>query len=298
MKKVYLDYNIWDEMRKESKTKAFFRDIDDYEYYLSVAHFEELFHARNNEDEIHKDYSNTLKEMMLSMSITGLIIYDATISFDSNPERLYSAIQSIEIEHNTQDVIAKISEEEFNNRDEETKAGFKGIEGIKTEELYIHIWDDPIIIQEIDKRNVNAQSISSLIHNRIITQFNAIQYMPKEWRSEYEKEKNASFLAFRYLLSQTKEIKKGCYDAIKDDCVCLETIIDILNSILLKRGFNQDTKLRTYTSGKYDLQHFILSTYCDVFITKDKRFRERVRAIAYYLGIPIDVKLWKNGQLL
>lgn len=297
MKKIYLDYNIWDEMNKKSETKFFFQSLKDVEYYISVAHFEELLHARNNEDELHNGCSNELRNLMLSMSISGMIIYNATISFDPNRERLRAAVQSIEIEHNTQELMTRISEREFNNRDEETKKGYKGMEGVKTEDLYMRIWDDPIIIQKISEKNDKANKLLQFIKNKIITPYNAIQTMPIEWRKEYENEDGADFLAFRNILSQTKEIKKGCYNEIKGDCVCLETIIDVLNSFLLDIGFNQDTKIRTYISGKYDLQHFILSTYCDVFISKDKHFCERAKAIAYYLGIPLDVKLWKNGQL-
>ena len=298
MKKIYLDYNIWDEINKNSDTKAFFQSLEDASYYISVAHLEELLHARNNENETHKGCSNNLKELMLSMAVPGIITYNNSISFDPTQERFNSALQSIEVKHDTQELIAKISEEEFDNRDEETKTGFKGIEGIKTEDLYMHIWNDPIIIQKINKMNEIAREVLRAIQNFTITPFNAIQYMPLAWRQEYETDDNAGFLAYEHLLARTKTITKGCYDEIKDNCVYLEDIIEILNSFLLDRGFYQDTKLRTYTSGKYDLQHFIMSTYCEIFVTKDKRFCERAKAIAYYLGIPLEIKLWKNGQLI
>lgn len=298
MKKVYLDYNIWDEISKKAKTKAFFQSLPEVEYYLSVAHFEEIHHARKNENEKYKGCSNELKNIMLSMSITGLITYSTSISFDSNPESLNSAIQSIKVEHDTQNLIAKISETAFKKRDEKTKVGFKGIEGIKAEELYIHIWDDPIIIDKIQKYNANADSILSSIRNGKINIFNAINTLPEEWRREYGSDANACSLAYRYKKAESKEIKNGCYDEIKVDCVCLQTVIAALNDFLVDRGFYRDKNLRTYISGNYDLQHFILSTYCDVFVSKDKHFCERAKAIAYYLGIPIEVKLWKNGQII
>lgn len=298
MKKVYLDYNIWDEISKKAKTKAFFQSRPDFEYYLSVAHFEEIHHARKNENEKYKGCSNALKKVMQTMSVTGLINYGSTIIFDSNTHKFNSAIHSIEVKHDTQDLIAKISETAFKKRDEKTKAEFKGIETVKAEELYIHIWDDPIILDKIKNYNADANLILSLIQNGKINIFNAVNYMPKEWVKEYKNDPNVCSLAFRYKEADSKEIKNGCYDEIKVDCIYLQTVIAALNEILVDRGFYRDKSLRTYISGNYDLQHFILSTYCDVFISKDNRFCERAKAIAYYLGIPIEVKLWKNGQLI
>lgn len=104
--------------------------------------------------------------------------------------------------------MTRISEREFNNRDEETKKGYKGMEGVKTEDLYMRIWDDPIIIQKISEKNDKANKLLQFIKNKIITPYNVIQTMPIEWRKEYENEDGADFLAFRNILSQTKEIKK------------------------------------------------------------------------------------------
>lgn len=266
MKKVYLDYNIWDEISKKPQTKASFQSRADVEYYLSVAHFEEIHHARKNENKEYKGCSNALKKVMQTMSITGLINYGATIIFDSNPHNFNSAIQSIEVEHDTQYLIAKISEEAFKRHVDKTKAGFKGIEGVKSEELYIHIWDDPIIIDKIQKYNANAKIVLSSIGNGEINIFNAINTLPEELRREYGNDANIASLAYRCKVAESKEIKSGCYDEIKVDCVCLQTIIASLNDFLIDRGFYRDKKLRTYISGNYDLQHFILSTYCDIFI--------------------------------
>ncbi len=55
----------------------------------------------------------------------------------------------------------------------------------------------------------------------------------------------------------------------------------------------------TSHSGTYDIQHSICATLCDIFITYDKSFLDKFRAVAYFLEIPVRIIGWDeiNGTI-
>ena len=45
-----------------------------------------------------------------------------------------------------------------------------------------------------------------------------------------------------------------------------------------------DTSARTSISASYDLQHVLTATYCDYFVTNDKKLQKRANALYTYTG--------------
>ena len=84
--KVYLDYNIWQEMLNNEETQRFFilKKEQGWRYYLSVAHLDELCHEHQNETPQYTEFAEKLKLLMFEHSESGLFIPD-----DNGLEKLF-----------------------------------------------------------------------------------------------------------------------------------------------------------------------------------------------------------------
>lgn len=299
MEKVYLDYNIWQEMYKSEKTRTYFMSKNDWEYYISVAHFEELFHARNNETEVYKGDAEGLRSLMLQLSKHGILNYTLDgIKFFQDDAEIAKAIYTIEKNHNTQEDIKTFALNKFIN----LQGGdvINSIAGIKQEDLYKKIWEHETVVGLINKLNVAKKESKHVLPLLRSEPTLAIQLMPPTFVSEYTKDglnSEVIELANNIIISLTTEIQPNQFENIKSNYLILEDIVEMLYNILDNVGFKRDKKERTAISGVYDTQHSIMSTYCDVFITKDKKFKERYRAVAWYLGIPIKILRWDGKDL-
>lgn len=299
MKKVYLDYNIWQEMYKSEETRAYFMSKSDWEYYISVAHFEELFHARNNESEAYKGYAEVLRSLMLQLSKHGILkpAYNGVTFFDRDSE-IQIAINAIEKEHDTQETIKTFASNKHSNLQNED--AINDIEGVKQEDLYQKIWEQEKVKNLIEEYNLLRRKIRSVLPLIEARPEFAIQILPESFVNEYCKNGiNSEIIkiASQNIETLSVEIQAQSFESIKSNYQALENIIDNMFDILDRVGFRRDKKERTAISGIYDTQHSIMATHCDVFITKDKKFKERFKAVAWYLGIPIKIMRWDGKEL-
>ena len=294
MAKVYLDYNVWDKISKDEDTKAFFTEMKEkgWSYYLSVAHYEELFHAQNNETPEYIGSAEKLNEVMNSFAEQGLLkpsIDNGVAYFPNNCARNV-AKKNIEVNHDTQETMAQLETKKTNMLLNQGGKSISGIPGVNGNDLYKEIWNQQFVIDKIDEYNKKAA------HYSTVPKEQSISFMGKEWKIQYGSENGAQELAYRYVQGMSQEIKRNSYIDIHSDYFRLEYVIERLCNILLLSGHKRDSTQRTYVSGAYDTQHIIMSTYCDIFITMDKKLAEKYKAIAYYLGIPIQVQRWDINQ--
>lgn len=71
------------------------------------------------------------------------------------------------------------------------------------------------------------------------------------------------------------------YASMKHKYIELERSMALLYGVLSAAGFRREKKEEKYNSAEYDIQHSICATYCDVFVTADKKFAEKYKAVAY-----------------
>lgn len=286
-------------MYKDETTKKFFMSHDNWNYYLSVAHFEELFHARNNETDEYKGESGRLKAFMQKMSLHGILKPTLKgIAFFKNDKDISSAIDSIENEHNTQERMKRIALVKYN--DLKDIDAINGIKGVKQEEIYKKIWEQDRVTEKIGKINKKRSDLQKNIHILKEHPISVLNFLNKEYVEEYYRnsiDTNQLILDCCYVAASCINIQKNSYGLIKNNYQALENIIETLYDILDEYGFKLDRTERTAISSRYDIQHSIMSTYCDVFITTDKKYQERYKSIAWYLDIPIKILRWEKGQL-
>ncbi len=77
-----------------------------------------------------------------------------------------------------------------------------------------------------------------------------------------------------------------CDEICKDDH---ENYIYNFNKYLNLVGYKRDKKAKTIKSNYYDVEHIIYARICDIFVTKDKKLRERAKLIYKRLGIKTKV---------
>ncbi len=79
------------------------------------------------------------------------------------------------------------------------------------------------------------------------------------------------------------------YEDLKIDYNLLNNTMALLFGVLTASGYKRDTSEKLRNSGEYDIQHAIRATYCDAFVTNDKKLKSKYKAVAYYMGIPIEI---------
>lgn len=97
-----------------------------------------------------------------------------------------------------------------------------------------------------------------------------------------------------YLINFNVENVK--YQDLKTQFPKLNCAMALLFGVLTAVGYKRDKNERLHNSGEYDIQHAIRATYCDVFVSDDKRFRSKYKAVAYYMGIPIEIMSFEEFE--
>ena len=277
------------------ETKKYFFDKKEqgWRYYLSVAHLDELCHAYQNETPQYTGFAEKLKLLMFEISESGLFVPDdnGVIYHSSNNER-DKRMDIIENHNGSQGIVANLAKSRFSNFKDDSVENISGIEGVKTNELYIKIWKHPQIIAKIESYNNCTSKFEK------VTRDQAYRFMADELVDYYKPLIKLDEIAYKYIVAMTEKIRPNMFCDIKNDFYKLESVIEYLFYVLTSCGYKMDSKERTFISSYYDTKHSILSVECDVFITKDKKLKEKYKAIAHYLGIPIKVMCWNNGQLI
>ena len=92
--------------------------------------------------------------------------------------------------------------------------------------------------------------------------------------------------------AHSQKIHRNSYQELKHSYANIESVVEKLARILSRYAYSREKDARSFNSGEYDITHTIYATYCDKFITRDKRLYNKALAIYYYLGVPTTVMHW------
>lgn len=285
MSKVYLDINIWDYIMKSDDVKMYFESLRKnlgWKYYLSVAHLEELHTSVLSETDKNKGVTYEQVKVMTGMSEPGVIREDSTgLNFYGGWNQFYLSFKTV-FDNDTSEIVRK-NAETLHKHEEEQRGKHNLSDRIpkNDDQAYIKVWDTP--------------EIQELLHKKIAISFTDFYTSADDFfRMSYQfpdlKRQVDGLIKNGLLLAN----EKGKYTEERSDYYVVLSVISDLFDCLDRAGYNAGSLDRA-NSSEYDLQHAINATYCDVFITADRRFYEKYKAVAYYYGIPIKVLRYDVG---
>jgi len=97
---------------------------------------------------------------------------------------------------------------------------------------------------------------------------------------------------------EKKHVKKALQWKFKDiqsKFYIFESYVDMSARYLEKLGFFREKK-KKYRSRLHDVSHIIYSSYCDIFITNDKKLYNKTKAI--YSLLKIDTKIYMKDEFV
>lgn len=283
--KVYLDFQIWDYINKNTEVQEYFKNQKEWDYLISVAHLEEVCRAKRGEKGDKVGLTNELENTMKEMAMDGVIkpTEKGVKYIVKCYEKTYQDIKR----YDTQEPVLERSlvRRDMDRDAYDSKDLFKGVKHDRKHE-YKLVWETTRVKDEIVKlKNNNAQLIIELSNPN------------NSYRKAMEKvygKRVTNYMMHQLERSSRTEIKPAIYSQIRDNYYVLEYVIEQLYIILTKCGFRRDNSDKYANSGTYDVQHSICATLCDIFITNDNGFANKFKAIVYYLGIPIEIKTWND----
>ena len=266
--KIYFDYNIYDGI-----VKGFFNLPDSFRedmLFVSVAHAEEYYNAKCNDvnGKNHQRLKRIETMMKKSSEFNGVL----------NPSREGVFLRR----EYFKETLKRVDRYDTRGSIESTsyvKHGFRKNE-------FEHLLDD----------NQNLMFISNLDEKEIWEQTEVCDKLENiENRIDYYNRNIVNALLPDYGM-QAFELEKKYrlphFDVTPDMCKSakisftqLEFLMEVLGDILNEVGYCKDNKVENVKSGAYDTEHSIYATYCDWFVTNDKKLRKRLNAIYDYLGI-------------
>lgn len=278
--KTYFDTNIFEKWNKDYDSDSYNELFDTLtkktDIYIGVGHIEELSIALSNDSSGKYVDSNKrrrkIMELLSGSKILGPyangkkcvgILYDKI-------ENCLSVIDKFDTKHDIQQSATSVAEK---NKDKlkslrQQNPFAKNYTNLSSAE----IWEVPeikdLLLQFPDFYNsYDRRTLAQLLASSAYNQTEAIQVLLLTNVQQY------SF-----------SLKKDCFLEIKDCYPLLECVFEFLNSCLTKVGYNVDTSARTNISAVYDLQHVLTATYCDYFVTNDKKLQKRANALYTYTG--------------
>lgn len=277
--KVYLDYNIYDGLAKNEIKMI--NKLDNVRFYLSTTHVEEYYRAVKFCDVCNKQQLALTRECIDKYSTKGCILNPSKRKIVIKQESLDDCYKRIAKDDTVDEMILNAQ-----NNDERYKR----------------------IVELLKKNDLTVMNYSNLTEKEIFERPEVKEVL--NLFREYVKYRNSSiaemFAASKYDLWACEDMYRlEPFDLKFNICrekelsyIQLECTVEVLNDILCCVGYNKDKKLRKTNSGIYDVTHAIYGTYCDYFVTLDKRFLKRIKAIYYYLGIKTKCVTWEEFQQL
>lgn len=112
---------------------------------------------------------------------------------------------------------------------------------------------------------------------------------------KYRRHISAEMLRRKLLKDEYEMIRSlsWCFNDIKDRFYILESYVELASNLLEKIGFHRE-KCEKYRSRFYDVSHIIYASYCDAFMSADKKLVKKARAIYSMLCVPANVILFSD----
>lgn len=265
--RVYFDYNIYVLIQQG---KFIYEKCNDIDIFYSVSHVEEYYKAIMSDTDLkHQEENEEMKDIIVNLSKNVIL----------NPSKK----RIIAINESFDDCLKRCENDDTRNIVNKNGEKLYSINKKAVDELH-----------DKDKSTKNNTNISKeLIWEReeVKNELNGFDVYLKNYLLNYRKTLMSQYGKRAY----TKELDicvptgfklvQGCFKNGYDSFSLLELVIEFLNNILCKCGYNKDEDKRKTQSGIHDCSHIIYSTYCDYFISRDSRLTNRANAIFFYLGL-------------
>lgn len=265
--KIYLDMNVYNKVLKEVELYNSL-NVDGYMYYYSGAHAEEVHLARvNSNGKNNVDISNRIALIQL-LTKNNKIVPTINDGFVVMEESFDDCIRRVE----TDDTVEAIKNK-ATSRLEESKKHIEAMRVDNDASKHFSSLDSKEIWKENEVRN-------------LLDEFNSI--MPLFTRNYNNSDENRvvnNKYGFRSVVREDLKIDRVFLRDANLNHHEFELVIEILIIILDLVGYRIDKELKRYNSSIHDLSHIINASYCDFFVTMDKKLIARANAIYHYLGI-------------
>ncbi len=231
--KIYLDYQIWDQINKNSKLKTYFQSIPDWHYLISVAHIEEIYRARKNESSDKHGVTDMLENTIKELSDNGVITPTAEAGLKFIPKSYEDTYKRI-ADYDTIDIVNKFSQEKRIHDQEKYDARtlFEGKPHTKENE-YKLVWEIGRVQKEIDNLN---KCLLPILNCVTFSEDQIAEIFKIYGKSDGEK------IIKEFPSKSVVKIEPLIYNQIRDNYFKLEFAIDRLFSILNTCGFYRDKK--------------------------------------------------------
>lgn len=274
MKKIYLDYNFYIQMMRDSNLCTLLKNLSenkDIEIFYSPAHIEELYKA----------YADGCVDVVNTKKIIENIEL-----ITKNKELLPDVPRiKISIEHpmdclervggiDTRVIIKNSSIQNFENNN-------KFFKSILKEDPSNHnnhkntpeeIWKIDVIIQELKKLNINKHKEISELNQSALSIYS------------------------NKTIDSDQVLKEKNFHNLKNSHANVEYSITTLFKVLEQYGYYKESKEKTATSATHDVSHSIYATECNYLFTMDERFANKCAAVYSYLGVPTKVEFCSQNE--
>ncbi len=273
MKRVYFDYNIYVKLAKGTILLP-----ENYsqcaKIYVSVAHAEEFFNAKDkNTSPENSEHIEKLWNLLTHDLNNNGVLNPSPTRILNKQEKLSDALDRVR-EYDTRQTIKEHAETIHSTQQAATAAVFAQDKSsmdnsnLSREE----IWKRSEVIAALGKCRAECD-----LRNR---------------ESPMALTKNYGWYIARLISRITYlkpfDLKQNIFKGERPNFYQLEFLMEFLQNVLNGCGYNRDRDVRTVNSGVYDTEHAIYASYCDYFVTDDKRLSKRLNAIYYYLGLKTE----------
>lgn len=307
MKRIYLDYQlIIDNVDGRDYGFDLLKiDQEKFEIVYSPAHIEEIANGnlnkklKGNLDNYLSFLSNITsnKEIIYGYANTYSVITNffnkscGLLIVNEEPEYCYDRV----IKYIHKNEISKQGQSEVFSRSNSLFEGLKGkaLSKKKTQinhsdilsflnldsskrKLLEKVVDTFIVSVAQDYLISNGIPINNIGNNDFFYIINPIVYEFSKFRPIFDE--------FFYKIISGSKI----YSEIRKNFPWVENFVDNVMKILLEEGFYSEDSEKV-VSNIHDTTHCIYASYCDYFITRDKRLYKKVEVIYQFLGIPTKV---------
>lgn len=263
--RIYLDYNIYNSIQKDNNLNQIRQSS--HKFYLSVNHVEEFYKAcQRDKEQNNREKLEDLKNIMILLSPNGILNPQQGKRIINKKEKFEDCLFRIKA-YNTQKPIESFAKQELEYQKGESKKNL-----------------------ENDMKNLNNSNLSS----EKIWSIPIVQEKIKEFQWEFSSnifQRLEPIYGFWVAMNQSMRythpqftLHQNMYGKVENNFQWLETVIEYLDNILCECCYNRDNNPRKAESGIYDVAHLIYATYCEYFVTLDKKLLNRAQAIYYYLG--------------
>ena len=282
LKRVYFDYNIYDSLAKD-RMHLPENYSQHFKIYVSVAHAEEFFNATDkNDSEENREHIEKLRNLLTrDLNNSGVLNPTPTKIINKN-EKFSDALQRVKHYDTRQSIEQNAEKIHESQKTKATSLREQDKSSMDNSNLsFEDIWKRPEVIKGVGKCREEID-----LYNR-----SAVTALIKDY-GWYQ----ANLIARKSRLKPF-DLQQNIFKGKRPNFYQLEFLMEFLQDVLNSCNYNRDKTIRTVNSGVYDTEHAIYATYCDYFVTEDKKLAKRLDAIYYFLGLEtrcLSFEQWCN----